>query len=121
MATAIDGNCRESREKETKMADPTRYGRYSWCIELSDGGEIMLAADRMEEEGGVLRFWQHYEYDREGERVHEREDGPLLLFVLPQAQFRAAYAASAIDSSPVAVDWWRQADGTMHVELRGGG
>ena len=94
------------------------YGRYSWCVELSAGGEIMLSADRMEEEGGTLRFWQDYQYDNEGERLHERDDGPLLLLVLPQVQFKAAYAASVWDSSPVAVDWWSRADGKMHVEMR---
>ena len=94
------------------------HGRSFWCIELIDGGEIMLLADRMEEESGALRFWEDYEYDREGERLHERADGSRLLFVLAEGHFSAAYLASGIDSSPVAVDWWRTADGKMHVDMK---
>jgi len=93
------------------------YGRYSWCVELLDGGEIMLQADRMLSEGGAVLFWQDYQYDDDFERS-EREDGPCLLLVIPLAQVNAAYSASALDSSPVAVHWWRNADGEMHVESR---
>lgn len=78
-----------------------RYGDFFWAVGLSDGREVMLHADRLEvSEAGVLTAWCNA---RKGHDEHE-ETPSLPTLILAPGTWVHAYAASAIDSHPVAVD-----------------
>lgn len=76
-----------------------RYGNLYWCVKtpLSEVGEIYLYGDRMAlNEDGSLLF---YRYTDSG-------DGEAVNMAFAPGQWKAVYAASAIDGSPVAVTLW---------------
>jgi len=73
-----------------------KYGKYYWCVKthLSESGEIYANADEalVTETGDlVLR--------RTGDNEHTT-------LILAQGEWKACFAASVMDGTPVAVDHW---------------
>jgi hypothetical protein len=84
--------------KEAVMAEPSKYGKYYWCLksDLSEDGEIYVHADevRVTPTGGVLFVSK----DVNGEHVR---------LAVASGKWSAVFAASLIDGSAIAVEHWK--------------
>ena len=73
----------------------SRHGRNYWCIktELSSDGEIFVIADRLNVTSG-------------GALIALRDPAQAIGLILAPGTWMAAYAASTVDGSPVAIEHW---------------
>ncbi|MEZ5116166.1 MAG: hypothetical protein R2737_07850 [Candidatus Nanopelagicales bacterium] len=87
-----------SIEGNHRTAD--RYGRLCFNVGLPDGREAYCLADSMTVSDGVLTLWSETQKVSDDARM---DRDPLALLVLAPGAWVHAYAASALDGSPVGV------------------
>ena len=78
---------------------PEKCGRYYWCVKsnLSEDGEIYLHADIVSiNKNGDLIF----------SKVKENNEHHIRM-CFAKGYWKAFYAASVMDGSPVAVEYWK--------------
>lgn len=78
---------------------PEKYGRYYWCVksDLSQDKDIYLYADIVSvNKNGDLIFSKIKENDEHHIRM-----------CFAKGHWKAFYAASVMDGSPVAVEYWK--------------
>ena len=74
----------------------SRHGRNYWCIksDLSSDGEIFVIADQLNVTSG-------------GALIASRSQAQVIVdLILAPGTWTAAYAASTVDGSPVAIEHW---------------
>ena len=89
------------------------YGARYWIADLHDGGHITIHANRFVINGGAVEFWGcHHDQAEDTSRTAPDYGKPksdeYVLFAIPADSWKAVYAASVIDGSPVAVDHWSE-------------
>jgi hypothetical protein len=96
------------------VTEPNNYGKYYWCIKvpesISEDGEIYLNADRVELRDGALIFsGKFYPSARDGYPDYEnpKDNEEKTLLILNKEQWLVCYAASVIDGSAIAVQYWK--------------
>jgi len=83
------------------MRNTAKYGKYYWCIKvipnISPDGEVYLMADRVDTTpDGSIRF------------IHDRDDGTSCInLLLASGKWIAVYAASVLDGSAIAIEYWK--------------
>ena|SRR5271163_5318483 len=93
--------------EDEPLSGPDRYGSSYWCIKspASEDGDVYVKADRLEVTGaGALIAWGGARKSYDAAPTADQQE-PVLLFAA--GHWTAAYAASILDGSAVAVEHWK--------------
>jgi hypothetical protein len=93
--------------KDQLLQGADRYGSKYWCIKsaASEDGELYVMADRLQvTEAGALIAWGGHRNKSSEAPAPETQ---IAVLVLAAGCWTAAYAASIMDGSPVAVEHWK--------------